>query len=121
MPARTKRGGPLKGSRRKKRRKSKKTNNNVTKTAFFLLFAFVFFLLISLRTRFWDSTTKLALVVNREDVVLIYIFDKGLEEITTITIPNSTQVQVSRQLGTWKLGSVWKLGAKSFLKEPKPR
>lgn len=97
-------------ARRKKRRKSGKTNNNLAKKVFVLLFAFVFFLLITLRTRLWDATTKLALVVNRQDAVLVYIFDKGLEEITTITIPNSTQVEVSRQLGTWQLGSVWKLG-----------
>ena len=97
-------------ARRKKRRKSGKTNNNLAKKVFVLLFAFAFFLLITLRTRLWDATTKLALVVNRQDAVLVYIFDKGLEEITTITIPNSTQVEVSRQLGTWQLGSVWKLG-----------
>jgi hypothetical protein len=34
-----------------------------------------------------------------------------LQEIANIYIPKNTEVEVSRQLGIWKLGSVWQLGA----------
>ena len=115
MPARAKRGGPLDGHRRKRRINTKKSKRNFPKIIFIVLFTLVFFLLISLRTRFWNTSGKLALVVNQEENILVYIFDKELKEITEITIPGSTEVVVSRQLGTWKIGSVWKLGVNEKL------
>jgi hypothetical protein len=42
--------------------------------------------------------------------VVISVFDPGLEKITNIIIPKNAEVDVARQLGRWKLGSVRELG-----------
>lgn len=64
-----------------------------------------------LTTAFWNGRDKVSLVINtREGDVVISTFDPGLSELTNIVIPGNTQVEVSRQLGTWRIKSVWHLG-----------
>jgi len=76
-----------------------------------VLAVFLVFLFINFFTKFWKSKDKLSLVVNtKSGDVQVTTFDPVLGEITNITIPGSTQVNVSRQLGTWKIKSVWALG-----------
>jgi len=100
--------------RRKKRAKQKaKRNgkNSYKKLLFILLVPLFIFLLITFQTRFWKSSAKTFLVISKESgEVVISVFDPGLEKITNITIPKNTEVDVARQLGRWKLGSVRELG-----------
>ena len=64
-----------------------------------------------LKGKYWNGKDELNLVINKGNGdVLVAAFDPLSDEITTILIPGDTQVQVARQLGTWKIGSVWKLG-----------
>jgi len=90
MPARRKRRRPL--------------------PAFTLLFlALLFFL--ALQTGLWSRDSKLTMVINQEEGdVLLAVFNPAVEEITTIVIPQNTQLRAARQLGTWKAGSLWQLG-----------
>ncbi|MBU0572294.1 hypothetical protein KKH23_01325 [Patescibacteria group bacterium] len=100
--------------RRKKRAKQKaKRNgkNSYVKWLFILLVPLLIFLLITFQTRFWKSSAKTFLVIcNESGEVVISVFDPGLEKITNIIIPKDTEVDVARQLGRWKLGSVRELG-----------
>lgn len=89
-------------------KKKKKSYLIFIVVVFLTLLAFLVFFLT--RARYWDGKTKLSVVINERDNVLISTFDPTLEEVTTVKIPASTQVEVSRSLGSWKLGSVWKLG-----------
>jgi hypothetical protein len=100
--------------RRKKRAKRKARrngSNSYVKWLFVLLAPLLIFLLITLQTRFWKSSAKTFLVISKESgEVVISVFDPGLEKITNITFPKNTEVDVARQLGRWKLGSVRELG-----------
>ena len=100
--------------RRKKRAKQKaKRNgkNSYKKLLFIFLVPLLVFLLITLQTRFWKSSEKTFLAISKEGgEVAISVFDPELEKITNIIIPKNTEVDVARQLGRWKLGSVRELG-----------
>lgn len=59
----------------------------------------------------WDTRTRLVVVINQPgEEVLIKIFDPDARSITTFSIPANTQINVSRQMGIWKVGSIWELG-----------
>jgi hypothetical protein len=100
--------------RRKKRAKRKARRNgknSYIKLLFILLVPLLIFLLITLQTRFWKSSAKTSLVISKKSgEVVISVFDPGLEKITNIIIPKNAEVDVARQLGRWKLGSVRELG-----------
>lgn len=109
MPARTKRG-LSKSRRRHASRHTHKRDKGWPKIVY-LVFAFaVLLVLFFSKSSFWDVSSKLAVAVNSENGPELLIFDKELEEITKIHIPKDTETQVARQLGTWKIGSVWQLG-----------
>ncbi|MFH1971512.1 MAG: hypothetical protein ABIJ05_03980 [Patescibacteria group bacterium] len=42
--------------------------------------------------------------------IIVSTFNKEEKEITLINIPQNTQLEVSRQLGSWKAKSLWQLG-----------
>ncbi len=91
-------------------RNKKKRFSSVKSLGLILLFFTLLFFLI-FQSSFWDSDSKLTLVVNKKDGdVLIAVFNPVVDEVTSITIPKNTQLKVARQLGTWKAGSVWQLG-----------
>ena len=100
--------------RRKKRAKRKARRNgknSYIKLLFIFLVPLLIFLLITLQTRFWKSSAKTSLVICKESgEVVISVFDPELEKITNIIIPKNAEVDVARQLGRWKLGSVRELG-----------
>jgi hypothetical protein len=100
--------------RRKKRaeRKARRNGkNSYKKLLFILLVPLLIFLFITFQTRFWKSSSKTSLVISKESgEVVISVFDPRLEKITNITVPKNTEVDVARQLGRWKLGSVRELG-----------
>lgn len=100
--------------RRKKlatfRAKKAKKGFSWPKIIVLLLTLFAFFGYILLTSRFFNKNSKLSVVINKGDQIIVSTFDKKEGSITNIIIPGETQVSVSRQLGTWKIGSVWKLG-----------
>lgn len=73
----------------------------------FLVFIVLFFFF---KTSIWDGKGKFILVANGQDDVLVSVFDPRREAIVGISIPQSVQVAAAGELGTWKLGSVWRLG-----------
>ena len=121
QPRSTRRGGPSDGRQSKRRlsksRRRKRASRNIVRKGqkwpkvLYLVFAIVvLFLLLFSKSSYWDTASKIAIVFNGSDGPQIVVFDKELEEITQILIPKDTETQVSRQLGTWKIGSVWQLG-----------
>jgi hypothetical protein len=85
-------------------------------TLFILLsFALIVFIYIHLSTKYWNNKSKLSVVIDSSEKVVVTTYDPLVDEITNIYIPKSTQVMVARDLGTWKLGSVWKLSENEFL------
>ena len=72
-----------------------------------VLFLFVF------KSDLWSNEYPLSLVIRKPDnSILVSVFDPELSEITNIEIPGNTQVEVSNDLGVWKLATVWQLGEK---------
>lgn len=100
--------------RRKKRAKQKARRNgrnSYKKLLFILLVPLFTFLLITFHTKFWKSSGKTFLAISKENgEVVVSVFDPELEKITNLIIPKNTEVDVARQLGRWKLGSVRELG-----------
>ena len=76
-----------------------------------LALAAIFLLYLALTTKYWNSKEKLSLVISSpEGGVVVSVLDPQNGEITNISIPKNTQVEASRQLGTWKIKSIWALG-----------
>jgi hypothetical protein len=98
-------------ARRKRRSRNKEKKFSSIKFLGLILLFFILLFFLIFQTSFWDSDSKLTLVVNKKDGdVLIAVFNPVVNEVTSITIPKNTQLKVARQLGTWKAGSVWQLG-----------
>lgn len=77
-------------------------------------FAFLFFLRSGRRN--WNGKDKIAVAIrNDSDGVDLVVFDPLVEEIFRLKVPGSTQIDVSNQLGIWRLESVWKLGEQEDL------
>jgi hypothetical protein len=76
-----------------------------------ILFLAVITSILFLRTKYWDSRGKLAVVKNYGSDVLVSLYDAMGGSRTDIVIPGNTQVLAAYGLGTWKLGSLWKLGS----------
>jgi len=69
------------------------------------------FFFLSFQTRFWDAKSKLTLATNtKEGDIIVSSFDPQTASVTNIFIPASTQLNVSRQLGSWRAKSIWQLG-----------
>jgi len=103
---------PVKKRKRPKRRLKKEKKINYF--AVFVVFIFVLLFLgfkNVLSYRFWDGTNKVDVTIKMTSGDVIQaIFDPEANEITSIIIPGDTQLEVARNLGKWKLKSVWNLG-----------
>jgi hypothetical protein len=97
---------------RRKRRRSKSRNKKPLLKRVSLLAAGLIILIffLTFKTKFWDGKSKVAVVVNAREDISVLVFDPKIDQIVDIRIPNSTEVEVARQLGVWKIGSVWELG-----------
>lgn len=112
MPAHRKRLKRFRNTLKKKRGKKP-----FLRLAVFFLALLFSILFLAFGTYYWDDEGKLAMVVGGEgEDVVVGVFDTQLERITSIVIPADTQVEVARQLGSWRIGSVWKLGENERLK-----
>ena len=94
--------------KRQKRRVKKKVPILSLLLTIIILGIASFFLL---KIGMWDESDNFSVVIAKDDGnIIITALDKGSKKVTNIYIPGDTQVSVSRQLGTWKIKSVWKLG-----------
>jgi hypothetical protein len=102
---------PARRKRNKARRNSKKKKTAWKKLVFWSLLLIVVLLVFKLTTKHWSSDSKLSLVTPglRGDIK-VATFDPSTDSITEIVVPADTEVRVARQLGTWRIKSVWKLG-----------
>lgn len=98
-------------SRRYHRKIKEKNKSLKYKTAivvFVILCASIYYFKFS--PRYWNGINKISVVVKEQEEISVIVFDPLQKEVIQIQIPRNTQVDVSRQLGVWRLGSVWKLG-----------
>jgi len=97
-------------SKRRKKRQAKNNYKPYFHLAIGIFFvAFIAYLLVN--TKYWSKDRKLILthpLLNGD--VEVVVFNPKTDEITAIVIPKTTDVDVSRGLGVWQLGSVWQLG-----------
>jgi hypothetical protein len=99
----------MKSARRRAAKPAKKAKSKARLIlALVLVFSIVGFLTLGRRS--WDGNTKISVAFQQSDTVIIGIFDPEVVSITTLLIPSNTQVEVAHELGSWQLGSVWKLG-----------
>ncbi len=92
-------------------KKTKKINflKPVLILSFVLIIFGVLFFIFSPKS--WDGKSRFAVVSqNPNGDVVIEILDPLSSLVTNLTIPASTEVEAARQLGTWKLGSITRLG-----------
>lgn len=60
--------------------------------------------------RYWTNN-KLSIAVQKSNGdVKVYTADPVTRDLFVINIPGDTQISVSRQLGIWKVNSLWELG-----------
>ena len=100
--------------RRKKLRdfKKKKTTKKLNIFLLFLLFStLVIFGLYFFNSKHSSGNLKISMVYpDNSGNIVVATFSKKEKEITLIKIPQNTQLEVSRQLGSWKAKSLWQLG-----------
>jgi len=101
---------PRKRKRTRSLRKEKKTGAKKYALILFAVLLCVLTYLFFLGKRVFDGKEKTLLVAGGKNDVLIVILDPEVQEVTRISIPATTLVSVSRNLGDWKIGSVWELG-----------
>ncbi len=64
-----------------------------------------------IRPHIWNRSERLVIAIARDNGEAAVVFvDPLVSSITTIVIPADTLVNVGRQLGEWKIKSVWQLG-----------
>ena len=81
----------------------------------FLLFVLGYFLFVFQKPFFAKDRNLSIAVVNQDGSVDVMVVNPIAETITTITIPGNTEVVAARQLGTWRIKSIWKLGEQEKL------
>jgi len=67
------------------------------------------FIFIKTQTRVWNGSDKLSIAIYDGQRIVISTFDPKVDEITNIFIPGETQVDSSRELGTFRIKNIWQL------------
>jgi hypothetical protein len=93
-----------------KRGGEKKPRFNPKKLLAAVLLMVGFFVFIKTQTRVWNGEDKVSVAVFDKDRVVVATFDPGAQEITSIIIPGETQVDSARELGTFRIKNIWRLG-----------
>jgi len=69
------------------------------------------FLFLKLDTKYWNGSDKFILAYRLDSGdVAVSVLDPKLTELTTLTIPGDTQVNVARNYGQLRIKNVWQLG-----------
>lgn len=79
------------------------------KIVFLLLLIFTFFFLV-IKKPFRMSSKEVFAVNQQNGDVHIHIIDPDTKDYSIVRIPGKTQVEASKNLGQWKIQSLWKLG-----------
>lgn len=58
----------------------------------------------------WDGKGRIGFIVKSSESIIVTSLDPEKEEMISIKIPLETEVEVARNLGQWRIGSVWELG-----------
>jgi hypothetical protein len=111
MPARKKRRSNRRVFRQKRGKKFLSAKLVVAVISAVLLLLLILFAVNLFQTTNWKDSSKLLLAVAEDGSdVTVYVVDPTNEELTVIVLPAQLEVEVSHQLGVWRLGSVWELG-----------
>jgi len=98
------------GSRLKKFKKAKSKKGILLKKLLFLGVILAFITYLFIRSYHFYGQDKIVVVSPSADEVIVTTFDRGSRELTSVKIPGDTEVSVARQLGVWRIKSVWQLG-----------
>ena len=93
-----------------KRSGAKKSRFSLKKILIILLLIAGLFVFVKTQTRLWNGKDKISIAVYDKERVVISTFDPEADEITNILIPGETQVDSSRELGTFRIKNIWRLG-----------
>ena len=95
-------------ARRRKQRLIKKNKRlNIKGLAFLVLATLVVLFILFFQK---SKMEKAVVVYPLRDYIEVAVFDFEKGEIISIEIPDTTEVNVARGLGTWKIGKVWQIG-----------
>ena len=99
-------------ARRKRfiKKNSKKKKIRIKTFLGFIILVFIIAAYISISSDYKGSDKVTVAIVNENGDIQVSTFDWQVEEITNISIPATTQVQLARQLGVLQIKNVWKLG-----------
>jgi hypothetical protein len=75
-----------------------------------LILILVFYLFVKLNTHIWNGKDKVSVVFMEGPDVVVTVLDPMMSEVTTLVIPGDTQVDISRNYGTFRIKNVWQLG-----------
>jgi len=102
---------PARRQRFKKYQKTKNRRKINSKIIFVLALLLTFFVLLFFGFSHFRKESKFTLVSREEngDVLVINV-DRNISRITIVRIPGDTEVDVAKELGVWRLKSVWQLG-----------
>lgn len=107
---------PAKRRSRKKIKRSRTFRLPLKKIMIILLSLICFLLIASFYTYFstsslWGDNEKLSVVVdNGNEGVVVVLLDPIHEEIYKFYYPEDLEIEAARNLGKWKIGSLWELG-----------
>lgn len=63
------------------------------------------------RTKLWHSDERLVVVYpTSSGLVEVSVLDPVTNKIIDLSLPGNTEIQLARNLGEWKVSSVWELG-----------
>lgn len=105
---------PVRGKKKYKIKKVKK-DRNFNKFLFPVVLVvglvFTYYFSTTLQTSYWRGEEKISVAIRMDGGdVLISTFDPIGEQVHNILIPKDTEMEAARQLGVWKIRSVWDLG-----------
>lgn len=101
---------PARRTRLTSLKNEKKVRNRLRRILFLAGLMGLLVLLFTYSTHF-RGQEKLTIVSPTSDGdIQVTTFDRGRGEVTSVRIPADTEVTLARQLGTWRLRSVWQLG-----------
>ena len=93
----------------KSKKNGQKKINKFLLLFLFIVFSFNFFYFFGKKGCF-NNLNSTIVFMNDSGDVMVSSFNKKRKEINSILIPANTQLEVSRQLGSWKTKSIWQLG-----------
>lgn len=100
--------------RKKTRERTRNNDSSVSRLLKIILAVLVFvaglYLFVRLNTKYWNGKDKVAFAFQETSGdVGVTVADPSLDELTTLTIPGETEVNVAENYGTIRIKNVWQL------------